>query len=516
MRPGLSLSAVTAAFVLLGACGGDDRSPAGTTTDGGGAGGESPAGGAQGSGGSDGEGGAGGDGGTGGAGKQDDAGAGGQGGERGSVAGTKAIGDPCTDDDECSGGLCWSEEESGWASGYCTAFCAEELLECAPGSLCVSVSNTLALCIKACTTDADCPGTARACVPLTADRSVRGCAGGCETDDQCATACDDDTGLCSKAAEICDNDLDDDLDGLQGCEELDCSSQASCVESIAAACEAAIDISGEGMFTGSTEGGSNLFFSQCADVFGNRFPVGSGGNERIFRFVAPADGVLRFLPTAISGSFHMYLRTSCDDMASERGCLPSIGVNRTPAQINVSEGNTYYLFIDSEEGAEYSLDVNFLEPICGDGEVLSPETCDDANDDDEDLCKNDCSVNTEVECAMATPVETEVMGDTLEGVPGLTGSCGGRGPELVYQYSPTATGKVRITVTPTDNVADLLVYARSACDDATTELACDDAGFDAHPETILVDVTEAEPITIVVDTYRSSRAGPFLLTITQE
>ena len=81
------------------------------------------------------------------------------------------------------------------------------------------------------------------------------CFGGCDDDAQCKSACDEDSAFCVSTGEICDSDADEDLDGLQDCEERDCSTKAACAEGIAAACTEATDVSEGGRFTGTTEAG---------------------------------------------------------------------------------------------------------------------------------------------------------------------------------------------------------------------------------------------------------------------
>ncbi|WP_155798200.1 DUF4215 domain-containing protein [Sorangium cellulosum] len=496
MRLGLPLSAVTAMCLALAACGDDDPAPHGTPS---------------GTGGEGGEGGQGADGGEGGQGA--DGGEGGQGGQGGATAETRADGEPCTTNDECLGGLCLTEELFGWAAGYCSGLCDPDLMPCEGGSECLN-QGSYSLCLKTCEAADDCGGAGQACFDVTGEGALM-CIGGCDADDQCQGACNDDLGYCVASGEVCDNGEDDDADGLQDCEERDCAPGA-CATSIAAACTGATDVSEGGTFSGTTEGGTNLFASLC-ETLGGTYAAGVGTNERVFQFVAPAKGIVQMAARATEGDFDWYVRTDCDDAATLRGCLPAFVADDAPVELPVEEGDTYFLFIEGTEDAEaaYALDVSFAAQVCGDGALVGTEECDDGNTVDDDMCTNACEVNTEVACAAAVPITAEATeGDASEGTQGFTGSCGGAGGEIVYRYTPAASGEVTITATPV-GAADVVLHARTDCADRDSELACADDPFDAEvAESITVTVTEAAPIDIFVDSYDSGSSGAFTLTIT--
>ncbi|WP_159398101.1 hypothetical protein [Sorangium cellulosum] len=462
--------------------------------------------------------GAGGDGGEGGiGGPTGEGGDGGEGGQGGAPGGGKADGVPCTEDEECSGGLCLTEEGFGWAGGYCSALCAADLAPCEDDSICLSAGE-FSLCIRSCAEDADCDGTARTCEVVSEDGATA-CFGGCSADEQCETACDDDAGRCTAIGEVCNNAVDDDEDGLQDCEELDCSPQGACAEGIAAACADATDVSAGGTFSGSTEDGTNLFAALCSDAFGlSTFPAGVGANEKVFQFVAPSKGNFSAFATATAGDFDWYFRSGCDDASTLMGCLPVFAAGEAPVELPVEAGDTFFIFIDDKtgEGADYTLEIGFVPEVCGDGEPTGSEECDDGNDVDNDACTNTCTVNAEVLCTeVILPVEEpEVTGDTSEGTESFTGSCAGDGAELVYRYTPAADGPVTITATPATGT-DIVLYARAECADAESELDCVDEPDPAAAESITVDGAAGEPIDIFVDSYSGDSAGAFTLSITE-
>lgn len=96
-------------------------------------------------------------------------------------------------------------------------------------------------------------------------------------------------------------------------------------------------------------------------------------------------------------------------------------------------------------------------------------------------------------CADAIPVKVnggtiELEGDTSKGVSqlnGAQGACGGadRSPEIVYELTPSATGRLTISVEGFD-AFDPTVYLRSACDDAASQTACAETTGPGAKETL--------------------------------
>ncbi|WP_437296988.1 hypothetical protein [Sorangium sp. So ce426] len=482
MRLALPLSAVTAMSLALAACGDDDEiSPLGAASGAGGQGGQ-----------------------------------GGQGGDDGEgiAPDGKADGEACAVNEDCLGGLCLTEEEFGWAGGYCTRLCDTSLLPCGEGSECLP-QGSFSLCLKSCEETSDCGRAGHTCVDVTDDGWTM-CFGGCDDDAQCEGACDEDSAFCVSSGEICDSAEDEDKDGLQDCEERDCSTKAACVESVAAACAEATDVSAGGRFTGTTEAGTNLFAALCPGI--PTAVTGTGMRERVFGFVAPAKGAVHIAATATApeADFDWYIRESCDDEATLLGCVPAFGPEEAPLELLTEPGQTYFIFIEGKNGmdASYTLDVSFAEEICGDGARVGAEECDDGDAVDGNVCSGACKVNLEPLCAAAaTLTEATAVGDTSEGTQGVTGWCGGEGGELVYRYTPEESGDLTITATP-EGHADVVLYARSDCADQSSEIACVDDPFDSGlPESITVTATAGQPIDIFVDSYNAASSGPFTLTI---
>jgi hypothetical protein len=91
------------------------------------------------------------------------------------------------------------------------------------------------------------------------------------------------------------------------------------------------------------------------------------------------------------------------------------------------------------------------------------------------------------------------------------------GPEVVYHFAAPAAGLWAFTtvqpgVDP-DTLFDTVLYARGACDDAASELACnDDAEFGVHQSRLTLRLDQGQGIFLFVDTYTGTDGGAFVLT----
>lgn len=108
------------------------------------------------------------------------------------------------------------------------------------------------------------------------------------------------------------------------------------------------------------------------------------------------------------------------------------------------------------------------------------------------------------------PAAPSVVGDSSEGTDANSGSCGGRGLEVVYAYTPPAPGVYLIETT---SEGDTVLYVREpGCGE---ELACDDESGEGSASRLTVDLDGAE-VEIIVDSYYNEDAGPFTLTVSPQ
>jgi hypothetical protein len=430
---------------------------------------------------------------------------GGSGGQGGGTPGTAAIGAHCKTHGECADGICLAEELTGWGTGYCTASC-NEFLPCPEGSMCITGAPAFGtFCLTECDpagSGADCQ-SAQSCYDL-GDGVTGLCVGGCTTAADCPDMgnCDTANGVCACVSnagcptlgncepdglcyvpEICNNQLDDEGDGLMDCEDADdCGTDATCQSGIATACGGAVDVSAGGTFDGQTQGGTNLFAGNCADLFGS-YTVGSGMNERVYVYTAAAAGVLGLKVTTSAGSVDWYVQSACDDPATNLGCLTGMAAGDAPVTGEVAVGDVWYIIVDGQGGdATFTLDVTLVDPA--------------------------------TVCTAATTITVgSTTGNNTTGSAAFRGSCGGSyGTENVYSFTPATTGDLTVTMTPTDTAGDPVLYVRTNCNDDQSEPTggCVDENFEGEAETVTVPVTSGTPIYIFADSYTP---GPYTLTL---
>lgn len=496
MRLSMNLASLTALCVALAACG-DDTGP----TDGG----------------NGGEGGTPSDGGTG-AGANDGAGGTGAEGGGGAPPVLKAVGESCGANEDCDGGLCLTEDFFGWAAGYCSALCDPDLAPCEAGSECIAATNSASVCLKLCDGSGDCPGVANECIDIGQKEPLQICIGGCTEDAQCAEACDNDNLVCTPAGEVCTGGTDEDGDGLHDCQELDCATD--CADEIAAACAGDNVLTPGTEIEASTADGVDIFTGTCLSFFGP-FTVG-GGKEQVYTYTAASGGVLTLTATAVAGDLGIYVRTTCADGTTQdlNNCADNAidpGEDEV-LEVTVAQGDVVTVFVDAyntEGEGDFLLNAEFLAQVCGDGEIIGTEECDDNNTTPGDGCSATCTVELDFLCDNADPVlvAVPVVGDTTTGTAGFVG-CAGNGNELIYQYTPLTSGTVTITATPTEtSILDTVLYVRTDCESDASEVDCVDVGLDGDPETVDVDVTANTPIWIFVDSYYTDGPGAFTLTV---
>ncbi|MCE9572354.1 MAG: DUF4215 domain-containing protein [Deltaproteobacteria bacterium] len=155
-------------------------------------------------------------------------------------------------------------------------------------------------------------------------------------------------------------------------------------------------------------------------------------------------------------------------------------------------------------------------PVCGDGALGEiNELCDDGNQVDGDGCSADCqTVEYGVICAQLAPlaVDSIVTGDTAAARDGFMSSCQfGSSRAALFAVTPPGPGRLRLHLTsPTDQTLSL----RSACADATSEVACAERANAGATEELVVQITDAAPtaLTAMVSGSTLLEEGPFTLS----
>ena len=116
-------------------------------------------------------------------------------------------------------------------------------------------------------------------------------------------------------------------------------------------------------------------------------------------------------------------------------------------------------------------------------------------------------------CAVPRPlaIGTTVTGDTSGGSdhgPGMNCMQNAAAPDLVYVVVPGADGTLVLSLT---SEWDGGLYVRTTCDDAGSELACQDVLGDNATEVLQLAVTAGTTYYVYVDGYTSDSFGPYEL-----
>lgn len=431
-------------------------------------------------------------------------GAGGAGGGQGGAGGAPkpgAIGDACTDGAACESAACLTEAETGWPGGYCTDGC-NAAQPCPSGSECVSFQSGDDYCLASCDINNDNCKAGYACFDL--GNGIGVCAASCTDDAQCTELpqCNVDQGLCV-ADEVCDDGVDNDGDGGIDCSDSDC--EATCGPLITAACMGAKAAQASNM--GDTSADKDIFSAPC---------TGAGAPETLYSFTPPADGqlTLNFDSTEDMG---VYIRTKCDDPASEIGCANDLGPDTLSVLVKGGQELTIFVdgYADVTHAGPFTMDLLF--------EAAMPEDCTDGKDNDFDQlfdcddadCDATCGPLITAECATATPLVAGMTpGDTTMGTSLFSGSCGGSmgAKEDVYSYTAAATGELKLSLASMMNHG---LYARTTCSDAKTEIACANSAAGGAAETLTVGLMAGQMVNVFVDGGTGpGDAGAYTLTTT--
>lgn len=294
---------------------------------------------------------------------------GGAGGAGGEVA-AKPVGDPCTVDAECAGGLCLTQTGDGFPNGYCTATCGPAA-PCGADSECLLIKPG-SVCLKKCEQPTDC-GASQECRMINPMTKLSLCVPHCTTDAECAGY-----GVCHKATgncidpEDCDAPGDEDLDGLADCEDGDCA--ARCAPQLAEACAAAtpvdVAVGKPAVQVGDSADGSSLFAGVCS---------GSGKKEDIYRVSVPADQTGILAVSLVSEADLALHASSACGTPSELACSDVAVVTAAETlHVPASAGQTIHVFAD---GSLHGGPASKEGPYTITFQLLSPQPETEPNDD---------------------------------------------------------------------------------------------------------------------------------------
>ncbi|MBL8744252.1 MAG: hypothetical protein JNK04_24265 [Myxococcales bacterium] len=282
-----------------------------------------------------------------------------------------ADGASCVDDTDCDGGICLSEDLTGFPGGMCSEDCTSAGSCTAAGSSCVDLFDTGDLfCLRDCD-----PATAGSCgSPATLSCfDVNGapqgglCVAICDMNNDCTVAGNEcqfePEGYCAPP-EVCDNDTDDDFDGDTDCGDADCAALPECA---AGTCATPTALTDGVIASGTTVGATNTADSICATA---------SGNEVVFSYTSATTGGL-FVSMLSASDQGIHVRTTCTDAGTELACADAVLGNQVETVgMPITAGQTVFIFVDAyQPGEEDSFQVV--------AEAFT-EVCDDFFDGDAD------------------------------------------------------------------------------------------------------------------------------------
>ena len=261
--------------------------------------------------------------------------------------------------------------------------------------------------------------------------------------------------------------------------------------------------------SGTTVGGARGFASQC-DPF-------VATPAAIYSFVPPSAGRLHVeLDSADSLELSVY--SACADDAAELRCE-----RRRALDLDVTAAPLMVMVRGSDPLVEgpFTLRATFIPAVCGDGQRVGSEVCDDGNQVDGDGCSADCSaVDYAVVCAALPPLALGVTNGTTDGGNeyfDTTGACGavnGAGRGRSYQFTAPSAGTLSLALTQPD--ADLIVAAYTGCAKPSEDhyVLCSNFAFPGTSEEARATLAAGQRITVTVQGFTTSDVGGYTLTTT--
>jgi hypothetical protein len=262
---------------------------------------------------------------------------------------------------------------------------------------------------------------------------------------------------------------------------------------------------------------------------------GSGGNDRVILFTAPADGSYTFDTYGSSYDSKLSLHLDC---ASEVACNDDAGGGlQSQVQLDMTAGQHVMVVVDGYDGntGDWVLNVTLvpeMPPVCGDAVVAAPEICDGANLNGQTClfqgfpgggvlaCAGDCLTFDATGCIDgpyacsdedigSTTGAAVAAGDTSDDDDDLDGSCGGTGGND-HVVTFTAPAAAMYTFDTFGSAYDTKLGLYSDC---MSELYCNDDTGGLQSQ-LVIGMGAGQAVLVVIDGYDGS-TGAWVLNITQ-
>jgi hypothetical protein len=286
----------------------------------------------------------------------------------------------------------------------------------------------------------------------------------------------------------------------------------------------------------STEGASDDLSSTCGDA-----DLSADSPDLVYAITLEGDGSFKAKATAAAGSSlnpALYLRTDCESDASTTQCV-DFGSGKAELLTGDLKAGTYYLVVDggNKTSGAFDLVLSYAAPMCGDnvlnaGEVCEPPGlgCDQscqfqAPPLQQDKCPGVGNTYQIPENGLTIPDHFST-GFTDDYTPQGCITPGAGGPDRVYQLVPDVAGMMTVKVgfdvdgqtsvcdqdLESPGCFDRVIYVRTTCGDAATEITCSNAGV-YDPESISFPVDAFGQYYVFVDSASASEFGSFTLFV---
>ncbi len=435
----------------------------------------------------------------------------------------------CAEDTECDALLAVANcQQASCIEGQCLATPVEDGLACDNGDACIQGS--------VCTGGVCGGGTALACDdknPCTIDSCANGrCVATpqsngepCNDDNECtegdicfAGDCKGGTNIC---VELCDNDIDDDLNGATDCEDFACAPNDECKE----VCTLIGTLQCGSTTTVLLEeitGSEKISFWGCA---GESYP----GEELGYAFVSTEPVTATVTLSASTAGTRLFVLSEDATTCAKNFCVdtsdsavtflatsdaaPTLVVD-TPADAvgDVTLEVTCEVCTPNCNGKICGADgCGGVCGLCGVGAACSAGLCVDTPDNDD--CSTPIYINSDQLPAIQIG-DTSAASDDLflpTGNPctgGASAGLGGR--DVIYSYTPAETREYLIAV---DAAYDSTVYVITSCEDAASTCTAVSSSTGTQDEQIVAELSQGVQYLIVVDGSSSAASGPFTLTV---
>ncbi len=335
----------------------------------------------------------------------------------------------------------------------------------------------------------------------------------CEGDGDCfdGEACFE--GACRVPAdEVCDNGVDDDLDGATDCDDDACAESPACPCPRDDFFEDDSDVyPGPALPAARLEG-----LALCDDDIYN-FELCAGGTTRVTIGFEHAAGNI----DAVLGNGSIEEEVAEGRSETDDEVLEYTNDTGAPAQMDIflNQGAT---------GSAYSIDIEIFD--CDAGAELCANGDDDDDDGFADCDDPDCfehplcaPLASACEAPIALPGAGVFVGDTAGGPsvdqetdPNCIGSPTPAGSaEVVYAFSPDADGTWCFSTL--GSTFDTVLYVRAdVCEDPEAEVACNDDNADVAGGTrsaLTLDVVGGSTYFVFVDGFSFANDGPYALRV---